>query len=397
MRSATVVKALAVLGIVAAGIGVSGSTGAAAAVPSWHKVVVQEPSGSPYVLGFANMACPTKRVCWTAGQDTTQAGSGPVMERWHKKKFGLVRTAVANATLEGLSCPSARSCWVVGSATDASNHTSPVIEHWNGKRWSRVKLHNPNGDDNFLDDVSCPSTRRCYAVGGHGSNTVFPVRSSPLVERWNGKKWSMQKSPRTPAGATSGGFNAITCRTKSSCTAAGTYIPHGKYFDHVYVGVLRGKKWSLEKVPQPFHAQYAYAAATDLACPSAKRCVMSGSGAPDANGRTLLTAVAWASKGKSWKRIKLPRADAGTGSELTDTTCASAHRCWLVGYASSSGSQTAVALSWNGKKLHAAHVDQPATGTNELDATGCITSSRCLAVGDSDKGGSERAFGDRTG
>src|SRR5580704_6522794 len=76
--------------------------------------------------------------CWSAGYATGAGGATtPIMEHLRKGKFGLVRTPIAHAELEGLSCPTSRRCWVVGSVTKGTR-TVPVIERWNGRKWSTV-------------------------------------------------------------------------------------------------------------------------------------------------------------------------------------------------------------------------------------------------------------------
>jgi hypothetical protein len=86
--------------------------------------------------------------------------------------------------------------WVVGSERHAQI-VKPIVEHWNGAKWSLV------------NDLGSASQLVAVFVDSHGvwalgrSNT-----NAPFAERWNGLVW---KSPPLPSAVTSmsGEFTAI--------------------------------------------------------------------------------------------------------------------------------------------------------------------------------------------
>src|ERR1700722_4838737 len=107
-----------------------------AAPPSWSAVKVQQPGGSPDGIYFGNMSCPTASTCWSAGNaGMSGGGEVPLMERLHNGAFQLVSTPVAGAQLNGVSCATASDCWVAGEVLSTSV-TTPILEHWNGTKWS---------------------------------------------------------------------------------------------------------------------------------------------------------------------------------------------------------------------------------------------------------------------
>src|SRR4029077_4661817 len=80
------------------------------------------------------------------------------------------------------------------------------ILHWNGRKWSLVKIPDPGGtapgDVNVLQGVRCSSATSCLAVGTYGtlSGTATFLNQSLF---WNGRKWSLVKTP-DPAGTAAG-------------------------------------------------------------------------------------------------------------------------------------------------------------------------------------------------
>jgi len=148
-------------------------------VTHWNAVKIQAPAG---VVGtdsfgelFGNMACVSASDCWSAGTGVNKSGHDvPFIEHWNGNRFRLVKTPVGKAFLQGLACVTARDCWLAGGAGSNPDlnvyppqlgHFSPLMEHWNGKKWAKAKVPNPAGVDNELADVSCISSSSCYAVG----------------------------------------------------------------------------------------------------------------------------------------------------------------------------------------------------------------------------------------
>jgi hypothetical protein len=361
---------------------------------------VKTPKGAPSELAFGNMSCPTAKSCWSAGfSSNTSGGTKPVVEHLVKGKFTLVHTANPKAELEGLNCPTKKDCWVVGNATAAGN-TTPVIEHWNGKKWRNAVAVNPSSDDNFLTDVTCLSTKNCYAVGGFGMSSGTPA-FKPLIEHWTNGKWTQLAGMPIPHGQESAVLNAISCVSAKRCMAIGTSIPNGKYFNHVYSVSFNGKKWSVVAIPQPYHQTYSYAQGSDLSCPSAKECLMDGYAAPDADGRTNYSNEIWRYHAKKWALLTVPKPVRTSAAGLDDVTCVSTTECWAVGSAfSSPGIDAAVLLRWTGgTSVSVVGVKQPKKRANVLDAVGCAAGGKCYTVGvsASETKPSVRAFGAKSG
>jgi hypothetical protein len=101
---------------------------------------------------------------------------------------------------------------VGNSRASAASPTVPLVERWNGSKWSAVPSPIPKGSTGtYLDAVSCASAKACIAVGNYTSRYTS---GSALALRWNGKKWALMTSPH-PA------RSAVTQLLGVSCTGAG--------------------------------------------------------------------------------------------------------------------------------------------------------------------------------
>lgn len=82
-------------------------------------------------------------------------------------------------TLMAVTALGSTNAWAVGTAGDA-----PLIEHWNGTKWSVVASN--AGVPGYLDSISADSATDVWASGGS-----FATGNSPLIEHWNGTAWSV--------------------------------------------------------------------------------------------------------------------------------------------------------------------------------------------------------------
>jgi hypothetical protein len=132
---------------------------------------------------------------WCSGKDCFGTGTGgfpsATAERWTGKKWSLSPIAPfppgVTSGLPGVSCAAAINCFAVGFAS-----VRTLIEHWQGSKWVKVKSPNPAGAQ-FADlgAVFCLSPRACWAVGESGSTGP----TSTLAEHWNGRSWSIVRTP----------------------------------------------------------------------------------------------------------------------------------------------------------------------------------------------------------
>ena len=147
--------------------------------------------------------------------------------------------------LNSVAAVSASDIWAVGISSKSSNSFQTLIEHWNGRNWSVVKSPNPAGTmNNFLNGIAVISASDIWAVG-NSSNTSNS--SQTLIEHWNGSKWSVVKSPNQP-GSVSSFLSGIAVISAGDIWAVGGFQGSNNA-EHTLIEHWNGTKWST--VPSP--------------------------------------------------------------------------------------------------------------------------------------------------
>jgi hypothetical protein len=117
-------------------------------------------------------------------------------------------------TLRAVTCPTARRCWAVGStlATASSPAGAALVATTDGGATWTAETVPPTVS--YLSAVACASTRSCTAVGQVGLTGAGP--GAVLTTANGGATWVLQT---VPAGTTD--VTAVDCRTGGRCTALG--------------------------------------------------------------------------------------------------------------------------------------------------------------------------------
>lgn len=189
-----------------------------------------------------SVSCPSADVCVAVGS----SGDGrALVERWNRGRWSVQRLSWLAADLLSVSCPSIRVCVAVGATSSGPN---AVVERWNERVWSLQQTPTPlalrhrRGDEAFFG-VSCASVRFCTAVGSVDARSV-----TPLAERWDGSRWSLEGTPtlRFPNGMPGDGyFKVVSCPTAKVCIAAGS----GPTTNPLLVERWNGAAWAIQSIP----------------------------------------------------------------------------------------------------------------------------------------------------
>ena len=147
--------------------------------------------------------------------------------------------------LEGVAALSASNAWATGYTTDSPNeqHGTSLIEHWNGSTWTREKSQNSGKSWNQLNGLSALGANSIWAVGAYfGDGKAY----HPLVEYYDGTRWSTQSTDRLKGDSF---LLDVSARSASDVWAAG-------YWDRAQGAALQtliehwnGTRWSI--VPSP--------------------------------------------------------------------------------------------------------------------------------------------------
>lgn len=150
----------------------------------------------------------------------------------------------------GLSCHKAKSCVSVGEGTNSEGGLSVGwAQVWNGSSWSDLATTAPpSATGSVLTAISCsaaPSTK-CTAVGYYSNGSTF----LGYAQRISGSNVSIQKT-KEPTGSTYGLLNGVSCSSPpTTCSAVGTVTNKAGVAVTLANG-WNGKTWSLQKTPNP--------------------------------------------------------------------------------------------------------------------------------------------------
>jgi hypothetical protein len=158
------------------------------------------------------IACPSSSTCYVAGGNSSAGGDiFGTTDTGGTWRTNILPTGVGTVT--GISCPSPSICY----ATDGSD----VLEtHNGGTSWT---IHGPFADTS-LAAISCPSITTCYAVGGAVSPNQNPL---VLGTADAGAIWTQQSVPSSLALYRTGlrpfgAFNDVACPSTNVCFALGS-------------------------------------------------------------------------------------------------------------------------------------------------------------------------------
>jgi hypothetical protein len=240
----------------------------------WVVQPTPNPSGSK-VSELVGVSCSSARACTAVGSH----GKATLAERWNGRKWAIQTTRnpvndTKGSKLAGVSCSSATSCTAVGESNITDSKSDTLAEHWNGRKWTiQATPKPPSGNESELTGVSCRSATTCTAVGNYGSNATLT-----LAEHWNGRKWKVQPTPspsgtKNPSGTSESKLTGVSCSSAISCIAAGDYYNRSGT-EVTLAERWNGKKWALQRTPNPSPAKLSIL--TGVSCSSATTCTAVG-------------------------------------------------------------------------------------------------------------------------
>jgi len=160
---------------------------------AWSLTATKNPSSDEWLNGVAAVA-PSN--VWAVGfqNNSTWAANLTLIEHFSGNAWSTVTSPNPSSgfnELWGAYAASATDVWAVGDASTAGGERT-LIEHWNGTSWTVIPSLDASSYDN-LHRVFGSSSTDVWAVG-----TAYNASTSaaaPLVEHWNGVKWSIVPSP----------------------------------------------------------------------------------------------------------------------------------------------------------------------------------------------------------
>ncbi len=232
----------------------------ASAGPLYAPTVACIPTGQCFALGVHELSLAVRRRCHCQS-------SAVLLSIGRDHDVNVLAIPGSNLALWSLTCPTIRVCSAAGAD---EVHPSLIIRTDNaGRTWKTVDLASGTP---ALDQVDCPTARRCVAVADTGwPEERGPIRAVILMSTDGGMTWRAWRG--APQGRV---LTSIACMSSGPCIASGEAVspgssdgllPAGSLFAVSTIGV--GLAWTKVWAPR---GRYATSGA---AC-DAKGCVITG-------------------------------------------------------------------------------------------------------------------------
>jgi hypothetical protein len=123
-----------------------------------------------------------------------------LIEHWDGRHWSVVKspaTGFFTNTLNGVMAISANNIWAVGFSFGTPNGFTqdPLIEHWDGSRWSIVQNPDTGSPYNSLTSIAAVSPTDIWAVGWSNQFGISSHAAQTLIEHWDGSRWTIVQSP----------------------------------------------------------------------------------------------------------------------------------------------------------------------------------------------------------
>jgi hypothetical protein len=194
-------------------VAATASTSDAAARCGWQRTKAAAPFTSDVLRGVYAL---NKKTVWAVG--SSNATGHTLVERLKHNKFVRVKSPNKSTftELEAVTTTSKKYAWAVGYYFPKNGgHARTLIERWNGHKWKVVKSPNPlSRTDNFLWGVTAIGPRNVWAVGDN--NLDSGVGDKGMILHYSHGKWRN----KTPSGLP-GGLSDVSAVSARDVTAVG--------------------------------------------------------------------------------------------------------------------------------------------------------------------------------
>jgi hypothetical protein len=236
---------------------------------------------------------------WAVGTKTQLAGytSHGLFEHWDGHGWHEVAQAAdepGNSVLVSVDADSPSDAWAVGYYTTPASLLLPLIEHWNGTRWSVVT--GAFGGQSYYDRLWTVSALAPNDVWAFGTTDRHP---SIVAEHWNGTTWTIVPTPFIGYDSE---LDSVAALGPDNIWAVGIQLASQTLVEH-----WDGSSWTI--VPSP-SVSGAYSFLGGVAALGANDIWAAGGVATSTSTRTLVEH--W--NGTDWTTVSSP--PAGTDAEL---------------------------------------------------------------------------------
>ncbi|GAA2036463.1 hypothetical protein GCM10009839_41760 [Catenulispora yoronensis] len=224
----------------------TGHTDAAghAAKPAWTRIPTPADTSDSRINA---LSADGAHNVWLVG-DNNPVGPGTILtEHWDGKSWHIADAPVPDGTLSagflGVATVGPRDAWAVGWTQRMRGDTSfdtGLVEHWDGKAWTQVKLP-ADVPDAMLLGITATGPRDVWAAGVLTDGT-----DQPALLHYDGRTWTRATVSDTGLYAE---FNTVVAAAPNDVWAAGRSVTSDKDRGHPLVAHYDGHSW--KTVPAP--------------------------------------------------------------------------------------------------------------------------------------------------
>jgi len=268
--------------------------------------------------------------------------------------------------LGAVSCPTARRCWAVGVAgpnpSPAPGGATVIVATADGgTSWKAQQV--TGGSTPQLSAIACPSSTQCMAVGSNGSS--LPGSGVVVTTSDAGRTWSPATAPANVLA-----IDSVACASPADCTAivnsgTSTWSAHSHDF---------GASWQQEgELPASLQP------GDDLTCVPGGTCLVPGY-IPSASGHGQGAVAVSSDGGQTWVLATVPT----TAGVLQSVACLSASDCLAAGSTSTTVSDVIPAKGELVQSADGGHTWTPSAVPVPVDdvyGLACPSIRQCVMVG----------------
>jgi hypothetical protein len=366
-------------------------SGAGATSSTWTVVPTPNP-GSQQVSNvfFTGVSASSSTDAWGVGVDEINAFRSPLVEHWDGVKWTAVSVPAPSGRqswLNGVTTLSPTNAWAVGESSSSGSQNQNVrtlIEHWNGTAWSIVPSPNPaqgQNDSDALDGISGVAANDLWAVGSEHDDAAN--ENVLLFEHFDGTSWTVVKTP-SPIGAEDFGYS-VAAIASNDVWAVGTTALQSTLAAH-----WDGTRWTIVPTPSPRDGSNPLNFLTGVTAVASNDVWASGYEGNVSNTNFMQPYVLhW--DGTSWTLSLVPNLG-GEGSRLNAITALSGNDVWGVGQTQElDGSILTLTEQFDGTRWNVVPSPNPGTfgslTVNALQAVGALGGGQLFALGDQENTG----------
>jgi hypothetical protein len=274
---------------------------------------------------------------WAAGYSNSGGMSLTLVQRWNGQEWSIVpspNVASRSNYLTGVEVLAQDNAWAVGyhCAGDCEGDVAPLVQHWDGERWSIMSL---------------PGTGRLNGIAALSANDIWTVGNNDretIALHWDGSRWTGVPTNDPPLPGSLFVLNAVAAISSNDVWAVGQEhdTAGNRYKNLIYH--WDGNRWASFSDPVSSLDIRLYA----VAATSAGDVWAVGEKDDNPSTEEPLETVTMHWDGAGWSEVPSPNVGTG-GSYLRGVEALSPTDAWALGGSGPiTGTKQTLVLHWDG-------------------------------------------------